>query len=65
VSDIQDLIHKTTMDCLERGRREEQQRIIKLIEPLGCPANGIEHHCENNLALYTADDLIALIKGEK
>lgn len=32
MSDIQDLIHKTTMDCLERGKRQEQERIIKLLE---------------------------------
>jgi hypothetical protein len=51
--------------CFEFGETTERRRIIKLIEPLGCPANGIEHDCENNLTLYTATDLIALIKGEK
>jgi glutaredoxin-like protein NrdH len=49
----------------KQGEQREQERIIKLIEPLGCPANGIEHDCENNLTLYTATDLITLIKGEK
>lgn len=32
MSDIQELIHKTTMDCLNRGKRQEQDRIIKIIE---------------------------------
>jgi hypothetical protein len=32
VSDIQDLIHKATLDTIERIRREEQERIIKLLE---------------------------------
>lgn len=32
MSDIQELIHKTTMDCLNRGRHQEQQRIIDIIE---------------------------------
>ena len=34
MSDIQDLIHKTTMDCLARGRNEERERIIKLLEQM-------------------------------
>jgi hypothetical protein len=57
--------HKAYHNYSQRdyGRDLERERIIKLIEPLGCPANG--HNCENNLALYTADDLIALIKGNK
>jgi hypothetical protein len=33
MSDIQDLIHKTSMDCIERGKIIERQRIIKLIQP--------------------------------
>ena len=32
MSDIQDLIHKATLDTIERIRREEQERIIKLLE---------------------------------
>lgn len=34
MSDLQDLIHKTTMDCIERGKKEERDRIIKLLEKL-------------------------------
>ena len=32
MSDLQDLIHKTSMDCLERGKLLEKERIIKLLE---------------------------------
>jgi hypothetical protein len=32
MSDIQDLIHKTSMDCIERGKIVERERIIKLLE---------------------------------
>lgn len=49
---------------LKEGIREENTRIIKLLEPLGCEANGIEHDCQNGLGYTTAADLIALIKGE-
>lgn len=57
MSDIQDLIHKTTMDCLERGKCEEQQRIIKLLEQT------LGYGDED----WDADVMtcIALIKGEK
>jgi hypothetical protein len=34
MSDIQDLIHKTTMDSIERGKVIERERIIKLLEEL-------------------------------
>jgi hypothetical protein len=47
------------------GQKQEQERIIKLLEPLGCEANGVEHDCENGLGYTTAQDLIALIKGEQ
>lgn len=46
------------------GREYERERIIKLLEPLGCEANGVEHDCGNGLGYTTAADLIALIKGE-
>jgi hypothetical protein len=32
MSDIQDLIHKITMDSMERGKVVERERIIKLLE---------------------------------
>lgn len=31
MSDIQELIHKTSMDCIEKGQRMERERIIKLL----------------------------------
>jgi len=47
------------------GIKAERERIIKLLEPLGCEDNGVEHDCQNGLGYTTAADLIALIKGEK
>jgi hypothetical protein len=47
------------------GREYEREHIIKLIEPLGCEANGVEHDCQNGLGYTTAQDLIELIKGEQ
>jgi len=32
MSDIQELIHKTSMDCIEKGQAMERERIIKLLE---------------------------------
>lgn len=32
MSDIQDLIHKTSIDCIKQGERQERERIIKLLE---------------------------------
>lgn len=59
MSDIQDLIHKTSMDCIERGKILERERIIKLLEDWVFPVNQ---------GTYTVDDsvkrLIELIKGE-
>jgi hypothetical protein len=58
MSDLQDLIHKTTMECLERGRREERERIIKLLLP-------ISEDCDNGVCnCLSAQSTIALIKGE-
>jgi hypothetical protein len=34
MSDIQDLIHKTSMDCIERGKLIERETVIKLVEEL-------------------------------
>ena len=47
------------------AKMDEQDRIIDLLEPLGCPENGIEHDCQNGLGYITAKDLIELIKGGK
>jgi vacuolar-type H+-ATPase subunit C/Vma6 len=59
MSDIQELIHKTSMDCIEKGQAMERERIIKLLHEKAA-VNWIE-------ALeypYYADQLEELIKGE-
>lgn len=48
----------------ESGREHERERIIKLLESLGCKANGIEHDCQGGLGYTTAQDLIKLIKAQ-
>jgi hypothetical protein len=59
MSDIQDLIHKTSMDCIERGKILERERIIKLLQP-------IAEDCDNNDVCHclSAQATIDLIKGE-
>jgi hypothetical protein len=54
MSDIQELIHKTSMDCIEKGQAMERERIIKELE-----AN--EHIWRERVVLVA---LKALIKGE-
>jgi hypothetical protein len=61
MSDIQDLIHKTSMDCIERGKIVERERIIKLLEERF--AENVDH-CEWGTHLFL-DNAIELIKGEK
>jgi hypothetical protein len=53
MSDIQDLIHKTSMDCIERGKIVERDRIIKLLE------QDIDKFGKDSWL-----DVIELIKGE-
>jgi hypothetical protein len=65
MSDIQDLIHKTSMDCIERGKIVERDRIIKLLEtdmkvylsPQYSTSGGF-------LEQFVLRQAIALIKGE-
>jgi hypothetical protein len=45
----------------EQGRKQEQERIIKLLEA----QNHISDCCFQPNCCSTKDDLIALIKGEK
>ena len=63
MSDIQELIHKTSMDCIEKGQRMEQERIIKLLEDLYLKrdADGNVLDTKHNEDLLY---VIALIKGE-
>jgi hypothetical protein len=53
------------LEGIKEGEKRERERIIKLLEPLGCEANGIEHDCDNGLGYTTTKDLIKLINGEK
>ena len=66
MSDLQDLIHKTSMDCLAKGKQQEQERIIKLLEdPM--TLNRWWGKPDQSLGLYgnLAQYVIALIKGER
>lgn len=45
------------------GAREERERIIALIKPLGCEFNGVEHDCNVSLKDYTANKIIQMIRG--
>lgn len=62
---INDLIHTNAHNAFEQGKQTEQERIIKLIESLGCQFDGIEHDCGKALGNITAEHIIALIKGEQ
>lgn len=59
MSDLQDLIHKTSMDCIERGKLVERERIIKLLDDLLISVNGA-YPTDYGLAAT----LRQLIKGE-
>lgn len=71
MSDIQELIHKTSMDCIDKGKRLEQERIIKLLEDTIRKSIQELNVVDGNwypAALKMRNDLanfIALIKGEK
>jgi hypothetical protein len=62
MSDIQDLIHKTSMDCIERGKVVERERIIKLLETRTDDSGSVLDETGNSIA--DLGDLIELIKGE-
>jgi hypothetical protein len=62
MSDIQDLIHKTSMDCIERGKVIERERIIKLLENRTDDSGSVLDETGNSIA--DLSDLIELIKGE-
>lgn len=77
MSDIQDLIHKTSIDCIKQGERQATERIIKILEehePIEDNYN-IESSCsgcdwEWAWGNHEVNDshkkhLMALIKGEK
>jgi NaMN:DMB phosphoribosyltransferase len=55
MSNIQDLIHKTSMDCIDKGQSMERERIIKLIYSGQWVGESLEQDVTN---------LVALIKGQ-
>jgi hypothetical protein len=65
MSDIQDLIHKTSMDCIERGKIVERERIVKLVieyfPPCYCNQYEPPRICIHR---DIAQELSALIKGD-
>jgi hypothetical protein len=56
MSDLQDLIHKTSMDCIEKGQAMERERIIELLE---------ENAQGDYKQVMLTPKLIAQLKGEK
>ncbi len=60
MSDIQELIHKTSMDCIKQGERQATERIIKMLEER--IANWRESDLHQQADLF--DYAIALIKVE-
>lgn len=62
MSDLQDLIHKTSMDCLERGKQIERERIVKLLEGRTNDSGSVLDETGNSIA--DLSDLVELIKGE-
>jgi hypothetical protein len=71
MSDIQDLIHKTSMDCIERGKLIERERIIKLFEDKdkrnykACEHSpkGYEAPCGSCEYFFAPKSVIEIIKG--
>lgn len=61
MSDIQDLIHKTSIDCIEKGQKMERERIIKLLEDRTNDSGSVLDETGNSIA--DLSDLIELIKG--
>jgi len=54
MSNIQDLIHKTSMDCIDKGRSMERERIVNLLTKWGTPK--ITPNCE--IPIWLAVELI-------
>jgi len=63
MSDIQELIHKTSMDCIEKGQAMERERIIKLLEKRFCIFEQNFRNCQCVVCRMTKWH-IELIKGE-
>jgi len=64
MSDIQDLIHKTTMDSIERGKVVERERIIKLLENKMFEDKRLWSKEFANGAKWAVKETVELIKGK-
>lgn len=72
MSDIQELIHKTSMDCIEKGQKMERERIIKLFEkkdernykPCAHSPMGYEVPCGGCQQFFDPKEIIDLIQGQ-
>jgi hypothetical protein len=71
MSDLQDLIHKTSIDCIEKGQRMERERIIKLLEDWKTefltkedPNGGYRDLLVDSIVARVINYDIKLIKGE-
>jgi hypothetical protein len=64
MSDIQDLIHKITMDSIDKGRSMERERIIKSLEDAVFETNEVISKEFSDGALWAIKETAALIKGE-
>jgi hypothetical protein len=65
MSDLPDLVHKATLDTIERVKREERERIIKLLDERITNLRkclGSDCDCRNQAKII--DYAIELIKGE-
>jgi hypothetical protein len=51
MSDLQDLIHKTSMDCIEQGKAIERKRVIDLLIHL----NAIRRDALGSLVAFNTD----------
>ncbi len=61
MSDLQDLIHKTSMDCLVKGKQQERERIVKILTDKYSELTKTARWAESNYYL----EVIALIRESK
>lgn len=61
MSDLQDLIHKTSMDCLAKGKQQELERIIRILTDKYSELTKTARWAESNYYL----EVIALIRESK
>jgi len=64
MSDIQDLIHKITMDSIERGKVIERERIIKSLENAKFETEQTISRDFADGAIWAVKETVELIKGK-